>query len=563
MRTTKKLHPTLGQIGDNLPQQRQTIGIIEAIAKNNSKPNQPSWSYFIRNQLSQGTPKQVLSLYTQIRQKGLYYLALVPSIFKACASASTQTYGKSLHAESIKSGVAIDLHTGSSLLSMYSKCGNLVDSRKVFDEMPERNVVTWNAMIGGYLKNGDRESALNLFEKMSIRRNSVTWIEMIDGFAKSGDTLKSRHFFDKVPLELRNVVTWTVMVDGYSANGELEAARELFEVMPERNFFVWSSMISGYFKRGDVKEARDIFDRIPVRNLVNWNSLISGYSHNGFCEEALEMYRKMRSEGFEPDEVTIASVLSACAQLGELDVGRELHYLVKEKGMKVNQFVLNALLDMYAKCGDLAHARLIFEGTSHRTSACWNSMILGFAIHGQSKEALEFFRRMEESNEMPDDITFLSLLSACTHGGFVDEGLDIFSKMERYGLVARIKHYGCLVDLLGRAGRLKEAFDLIKRMPMKPNDVVWGALLGACRIHLDTNMVEQVVQEVGRVDHEMDSGDNSHYVLLSNIYAASDRWEKAGKMRMAMVNEGLQKTPGLSSVVHSSHIEQQISSHKP
>ncbi|XWS25023.1 hypothetical protein CRYUN_Cryun27aG0035200 [Craigia yunnanensis] len=548
MRTTK-LPQNFHHIPNDLPQ--QSIGITEAIAKNNWNPNLPSWSYVIRNQLSQGTPKQVLSLYTQIRQNGVYILGLVPLIFKACASVSTQTYGKSLHAESIKSGVYIDLHTASSLLNMYSKCGNLVDSRKVFDEMPERNVVTWNAMIAGYLKNGDRESALDLFEKMPIRRNSVTWIEMIDGFAKSRDTLKARRFFDKVPLELRNVVTWTVMVDGYSANGELEAARELFEMMPERNFFVWSSMIFGYCKRGDIKEARDIFDRIPIRNLVNWNSLISGYAQNGFCEEALEMFRKMQSEGFEPDEVTITSVLSACAQLGELDVGKEIHYLIKGKGMKVNQFVLNALLDMYAKCGDLAHARLIFEGMSHthRTSACWNSMILGFAIHGQSKEALEFFRRMEELNDMPDDITFLSLLSACAHGGFVDEGLDIFSKMETYGLVASIKHYGCLVDLLGRAGRLKEAFDLIKRMPIKPNDVVWGALLGACRVHLDTNMVEQVMQEIGRVDHDVDSGDNSHYVLLANIYAASDRWEKAEKMRTAMVNKGFQKTPGLSSVM--------------
>ncbi|XP_012465124.1 pentatricopeptide repeat-containing protein At3g21470 [Gossypium raimondii] len=545
-----------------LPQNpKQAIRIVENIAKNNSNPNQPSWSYIIRNHLSEGTTSQVLSLYTQIRQTGLYIFGLVPLIFKACASASTQTYGKSLHAESIKFGVAIDLHIASSLLSMYSRCGNLIDSRKVFDEMPERNVVTWNAMIGGYFKNGDRESALDVFEKMPITRNSVTWVEMIDGFAKCGDTFKARQFFEKVPLELRTVVTWTVMVDGYNANGELEAAREIFDMMPERNYFVWSSMISGYCKRGNVKEARNFFDRIPVRNLVNWNSLISGYAQNGFCEEALRMYKKMQNEGFEPDEVTITSVLSACAQLGELDIGKEIHYLIKKKRMKANQFVLNALLDMYAKCGDLAQARLIFEGMSHRTSACWNSMILGLAIHGKNKEALEFFKRMEESNEMPDDITFLSLLSACAHGGCVDEGLDVFSKMETYDLVASIKHYGCLVDLLGRAGRLKEAFDLIKRMPIKPNDVVWGALLGACRIHLDTNMVEQVMQEVGKVDDDMDSGDNSHLVLLSNIYAASDRWEKAEKMRTAMVNKGFQKNPGLSSIIPN-RMELPFSSHQ-
>ncbi|KAE8690809.1 Pentatricopeptide repeat-containing protein [Hibiscus syriacus] len=545
-----------------LPQNpQQAIRIVENIAKTSSNQNQPSWSFIIRNHLSEGNPDQVLSLHTQIRQQGLYILGLVPLIFKACASASAsasaQTYGKSLHAESIKFGVSADLHISSSLISMYSRCSNLIDSRKVFDEMPERNVVAWNAMIGGYLKNGDRESALNLFEKMPMGRNSVTWIEMIDGFAKSGDTLRARQLFDRVPLELSNVVTWTVMVDGYNANGELEAAREIFEMMPERNYFVWSSMISGFCKRGDVKEAREFFDRIPVRNSVNWNSMISGYAQNGFCEEALAMFRKMQNEGFEPDEVTITSVLSACAQLGELDVGKEIHYRIKTKGMKANQFVSNALLDMYAKCGDLGQARLIFERISHRKTACWNSMLSGFAIHGKCREALEFFKRMEELNEMPDAITFLSVLSACSHGGCVDEGLEIFSKMETYGILASIKHYGCLVDLLGRAGRLKEAFGLVKRMPMKPNDVVWGALLGACKIHVDNNVLEQVMQEVVGTDNDLDSGDNSHHVLLSNIYAASDRWEKAEKMRMAMVNKGFQKIPGLSSIIPN-HTERQV-----
>ncbi|KAE8663585.1 Exostosin family protein isoform 1 [Hibiscus syriacus] len=489
---------------------QKAIRIVEDIAKNSSNQNQPGWSYIIRNHLSQRNPDQVLSLHTQIRQQGLYILGLVPLIFKA-SSASAQDYGKSLHAESIKFGVSVDLRISSSLLSMYSRCGNLIDSRKVFDELPERNVVTWNAMIGGYLKNGDSESALNLFEKMPIGRNSVTWIEMIDGFAKSGDTLRARQLFDKVPSQLINVVTWTVIVDGYKANGELEAAREIFEMMPERNYFVWSSMISGFCKRGDVKEARKFFDRIPVRNSVNWNSMISGYAQNGFCEEALEMFRKMQNEGFEPDEVTITSVLYACAQLGQ--------------------------------------ARSIFEQTSHRKITCWNSMISGFAIHGKSREALEFFKRMEESNKMPDAITFLSVLSACAHGGCVDDGLEIFSKMETYGIVASIKHDGCLVDLLGRAGRLKEAFGLVKRMPTKPNDVVWRALLGACRIHMDTNMLEQVMREVVGTDDDLDSGDNSHHVLLSNIYPASDRWEKAEKMRMAMVNKGFQKIPGLCSIV--------------
>lgn len=452
-----------------------------------------------------------------------------------------------MHAESIKSGVNCDVLVGTSLVDMYAKCGELFESRKVFDYMPERNVVTWNAMIGGYWRNGDATSALFLFEKMSMR-TYVTWAEMITGFSRSGDIVSARRFFDQVPTELKNVVTWTVMVDGYCSSGQMEMAREVFEAMPQRNFFVWSSMISGYCKIGDVEEAKAIFDRIPVRNLVNWNSMIAGYAQNGFCQEALKAFGNMQAEGFEPDEFTVVSVLSACAQSGLLDFSKDIHNMLSHKRIKLNQIVLNALVDMYAKCGDLINARLLFEEMTERNGACWNAMISSMAIHGQCKEALELFFRMEKSNEKPDEITFLSVLSACAHGGLVDEGMEIFSKMQKkYGLEAGIKHYGCLVDLLGRAGRLREAYALVKSMPMKPNDMVWGAMLGACRIYMDMEITEQVAEDISTLNSSIQSGNNSHYVLLSNIYAASDRWEKAERTRIEMENEGFQKIPAHSA----------------
>ncbi|KAM7253019.1 hypothetical protein ACFE04_025637 [Oxalis oulophora] len=380
-------------------------------------------------------------------------------------------------------------------------------------------------------------------------RSAVTWIEMIDGFAKRGDTKKARSLFDQVPVELKTVVCWTVMIDGYACNGEMESARELFERMPLRNNFVWSSMIVGYFKEGDVEEARGVFDRIPIRNVVNWNSLISGYAQNGHAESALEAFGKMQAEGFKPDEVTVVSVLSACARLGLLDTGKEVHQTINQKGIKKNHYVLNSLLDMYAKCADLTNARLIFEQIVNKNVACWNSMISGFAVHGKSEIALEFFKKMENSNQIPDDITFLAVLSACAHGGFVDDGLEIFAKIESYGVKASVKHYGCLVDLLGRAGRLIEAYSLIKKMPMKPNDAVWGALLTGCRIHMDTDLIARVMKEVSVANPCWVSGDDSHYVLLSNIHAASNGWEEAEKMRIAMVDSGFHKTPGYSRVM--------------
>ncbi|KAF3445568.1 hypothetical protein FNV43_RR10744 [Rhamnella rubrinervis] len=534
------------ELADNL----QSHTLHKRFGSRTANPSPPNWSYLVRNCISRGSPKEALLIYTQIRCKGICNLGVVPLILKACASIHSIKCGKALHAESIKCGMDFDVLVGTSLIDMYAKCREIVDSRKLFDLLPQRNVVTWNAMIGGYLRNGDVESASFLFERMSTR-TAVTWIEMIDGFARNGDTITARRLFNQVPNKFKNVVTWTVMVDGYCSNGEMEAAREVFEQMPERNFFAWSSMISGYCKMGDVKEAEILFDRIPVRNLVNWNSMLSGYAQNGFGEEAVKAFGKMQAEGFEPDEFTVVSVLSACAQSGLLNVGREIHSMINCKGIKCSQIVLNAVLDMYAKCGDLTNARLVFEGMAERNTACWNAMISGFAIHGQCKEALELFSTMERSNVRPDDITFLSVLSACAHGGFEDEGIEIFSKIEKYDLVASIKHYGCLVDLLGRSGRLKEAYKVIKKMPMKPNEMVWGAMLGACRIHFDMQMTEQVVKEISNQNSDMELVDNSHYVLLSNIYAASDKWEKAERMRLDMLNESFQKIPGCSSYMPS------------
>ncbi|XP_021760947.1 pentatricopeptide repeat-containing protein At3g21470-like [Chenopodium quinoa] len=498
--------------------------------------------HVIRDLLAQKSPRNALLLYNQFRRQNVCNLDVTPLIFKACSCLSLKNHGKSLHAESVKYGVDFDVMVGTSLLGMYSKCGEIVDARKVFDNMPQRNVITWNAMIAGYLIGGDTMAALSLFEAMP-ERTVVTWNEMIRGFAVMGDTAMARELFDQVNVEMRTVVTWTVMVDGYARNGMMEAAREVFEGMPKRNCFVWSVMINGYCKIGEVEEAKAIFYRTPVRNLVIWNSLVSGLARNGFCEDAIDAYREMQVDGFEPDEVTVTSVLSACSQLGCLDVGKEVHLSICEKGIKFNQFVLNGLVDMYAKCGDLNTARSIFEGMRQRNGTCWNSMITGFAVHGKCQEAVEFFYQMETESVKPDEISFLSVLSACAHGGLVQEGLNIFSKMEKYGVKAGVKHYGCIIDLLGRGGRLKEAFDLVKSMPMRPNDTIWGTLLGACRVHSEATLAEEALEDIVH----MDSRNGSHYVLLSNIYADSDRWDKAEEIRTAMLDKGIEKTSASSS----------------
>ncbi|KAJ8450373.1 hypothetical protein Cgig2_004830 [Carnegiea gigantea] len=431
--------------------------------------NTQSLYHLIRDCLSKRAPREALVLHSQIRRQGeCVVLSVVPLLIKACASLSMFNHGKALHAESVKSGSDSDVVVATSVLGMYAKRGDIVDARKVFDFMPQRNVVSWNAMISGYLAGNDTLSALSLFESMP-ERSAVTWNEMIRGFTKIGDMAMAKALFDEVPHEMRTVVTWTVMVDGYASNGDMKAAREVFEEMPERNYFVWS--------------------------------------------------------------------------LGMWDVGKEVHLSICEKGITPNQYVLNGLVDMYAKCGDLATARSIFEGMPQINGVCWNSIISGFAIHGKCREAVDLFRQMEHAGVKPNEITFLSVLSACAHGGLVQEGLDIFSKMHKYGVTAGIKHYGCIIDLLGRAGRLKEAFDLVKSLPMRPNATIWGSLLGACRLHSEATLAEEAMDDICHTG----SSSDSYYSLLSNIYAAQERWEKAEETRMSMLDKGLEKIPGSSS----------------
>ncbi|XP_028550413.1 pentatricopeptide repeat-containing protein At3g21470 isoform X2 [Dendrobium catenatum] len=478
------------------------------------------WAEIIRSYLSHGFAMEALLVYTQ-NLPFRTQQSFLPLILKICASHYLLVLGKSLHSESIKAGTVHELLTGTTLVSMYGKCKKITLARKVFDEMPVKNLVTYNSMIGGYSMNGDLVSASALFH-LAPGRTPVTWAVMIEGYAGIENLVAARQMFNSTPPWMKTVVTWTVMIHGYAANGEMDAARELFEEMPVKNAFVWSSMITGYFKKG--------------------------YAKLGFCDEALEAFRQMQGFGIEPDEFTVSSVLSTCSQLGSIDSAREVHDFIRRKKIKMNIFVKNGLVDMYAKCGDLDKARGIFDAMIIRNDSCWNSMISGLASHGRSDEALELFSQMEASEVKPNSVTFLVVLSACTHAGFVEQGLQIFGRMHKYGLKAGVEHYGCLVDLFSRAGRLADAYNVIKMMPMKPNEVVWGTLLGACRVYLDMEMADQVVLEANNKNISISSVNDAEYVLLSNIYAASEKWERAENIRRKMVENKLSKTPGCSRI---------------
>ncbi|XVF14335.1 hypothetical protein REPUB_Repub09cG0050600 [Reevesia pubescens] len=418
-----------------------------------------------------------------------------------------------IHTQIEKNGFLSDIFVPNALIDSYSKFGELgiKEALKLFTIMEDRDVVSWNSMIGGLLKVGELREARKLFDEMPER----------------------------------DMVSWNTILDGCVKAGEMEEAFELFQMMPQRNVVSWSTMVMGYCKAGDMDMARVLFDKMPVKTLVPWTIIISDYAEKGLAKESVELYDRMERDGLELDDGTVISILAACAESGLLAVGIKVHDSIQRLKFRCSIAVCNALVDMYAKCGSLDKAWSVFNGMAKRDVVSWNTMLQGFAIHGHGKEALQVFSRMKKEGFKPDRVTFVGVLCACTHAGFIDEGVEYFYVMEKdYGIVPQIEHYGCMIDLLGRGGRLKEAFRLAHTMPFESNAIIWGTLLGACRLHNAVELAEKVL------DHllQLDPSDPGNYSMLANIFAAAGDWDSAASVRLQMKSIAVQKPSGASSI---------------
>lgn len=309
-----------------------------------------------------------------------------------------------------------------------------------------------------------------------------------------------------------------------------------------------------YSKVGDVDLARQVFDEMPhSREVISWNAMISGYAQNGHCGRVLDLYREMeRSAGVKPDPVTLVGVLSACANLGARTVGRDIDRYICENSMfSKNMFLKNALISMYSRCGDLERAREVFDGMLERSVVTWTAIIAGYGMHGHGEVAVQMFDRMLCDGIRPDGVLMVSVLSACSHAGLTEKGLEYFFGMEKvYGVVPRLEHYACVVDLLGRAGRLRDAWELIRTMPVEPDGAVWGALLGACKIHKNAELGELAFDRL----IVLEPSNVGYYVLLSNIYSDAGRLDGVKRMRRLMKERGLRKDPGCSYVEHKDKV---------
>uniref|UniRef100_A0A2P2IRD5 DYW domain-containing protein n=1 Tax=Rhizophora mucronata TaxID=61149 RepID=A0A2P2IRD5_RHIMU len=331
----------------------------------------------------------------------------------------------------------------------------------------------------------------------------------------------------------------------FAACGEMNSALEIFENMRNRDAISWTAIVAGFVNTGQVSLGRKYFDQMPVRDYVSWTAMIDGYIRSNCFKEALLLFREMQALDIRPDQFTMVSILTACAQLGALELGEWIKIYMDKNKMKNDAYVGNALIDMYFKCGNVEKARSIFNNMPRRDKFSWTAMIVGLANNGYGGEALDMFSLMLSASVAPDEVTYIGVLCACTHTGMVDKGRKFFASMTtRHGLVPNVAHYGCIVDLLGRAGHLKEALEVIQNMPMKPNSVVWGALLAACRIHKDAEMAGKAAKHI----LELEPNNGAVYVLLCNIYAACKKWNNLCNLRKLMMDRGIKKIPGCSLI---------------
>ncbi|KAI3419531.1 uncharacterized protein J3R85_013032 [Psidium guajava] len=433
-----------------------------------------------------------------------------PLVLKSCAGELRVKDGRGVHGSVVKSGLDEDVFVGTSLVDLYGKCSEIECARKVFDAMPQRSVVSWTAMVVSYIG--------------------------------AGDLVEARRMFQQMPL--RNVKSWNAMISGLARVGDLRSAGELFEEMPERNVVTFTAMIDGYAKAGDMASARTLFDQAPVRDMFAWSSMISGYAQNGLPNEAVKVFVEMVSKNIKPDEFTLVGLMSACSQLGCGKLAKWVDSYLSESSIALETaHVVAALIDMNVKCGNIERATELFEILPKRDIISYCSMIQGLSMHGCGVLAVKLFMRMLQEGINPDEVAFTVVLTACSCAALVDEGMHFFEMMKNeYSIVPSPDHFAIMVDLLSRSGRLNAAYELLNTMPMEPNASAWGALLGASKLYGDLELGEVVAQRL----FELEPQNGGNYVLLSNIYAAADRWVDVSLLRNQMKERGVRKVPGCS-----------------
>lgn len=476
-----------------------------------------SWNSMLSGFVQNGLYHEALQFYHEMRDAGQKPdLVAVISIIAASARSGNTLHGMQIHAYAMKNGLDSDLQVGNSLVDMYAKFCSMKYMDCIFDKMPDKDVVSWTTIIAGHAQNGSHSRALELFREVQL---------------------------EGIDLDVMMISSILLACSGLKLISSVKEIHSYIIRKGLSDLVLQNGIVDVYGECGNVDYAARMFELIEFKDVVSWTSMISCYVHNGLANEALELFHLMKETGVEPDSISLVSILSAAASLSALKKGKEIHGFLIRKGFVLEGSLASTLVDMYARCGTLEKSRNVFNFIRNKDLVLWTSMINAYGMHGCGRAAIDLFRRMEDESIAPDHIAFVAVLYACSHSGLMNEGRRFLESMKyEYQLEPWPEHYACLVDLLGRANHLEEAYQFVKGMEVEPTAEVWCALLGACQIHSNKELGEIAAQKL----LEMDPENPGNYVLVSNVYAAERRWKDVEEVRMRMKASGLKKNPGCS-----------------
>ncbi|KAK9705735.1 hypothetical protein RND81_07G078200 [Saponaria officinalis] len=507
----------------------------------------------------------------------------VTSILACCAITRALSTGRKVHAFVVKHGLSDYVTVANSIFNMYAKGGDHVKAKSVFAMMRVRNVSSWNCLISLHMQCGHVDLAREQFEQMD-ERDTVSWNTMITGYKQQGFDRETLELFSqmvkvkvkgfssspdkyalasalsacasleclnhgkeihghmiKTDFDLSGAVG-NSLVSMYSKCGCLASARKILD--KHGNVVAFTALMDGCVKLGDISRAREIFDSLQNRDVVAWTAMIVGYEQNGLNCDAVALFRLMLEDGPRPNSYTFPAILSVISSTASLDCGKQIHAMAFKLGEALSVSVSNALITMYAKAGSIIDARHIFSVVHrYRDTVSWTSMILAFAQHGLGEEAVDLFEEMLSLKIKPDHITFVGVLVACTHIGWVEKGKSYYNMMQKFHQIEPTPtHYSCMVDLFGRAGLLQDAYDFINEMPIEPDNIAWGSLLSACKVHKNVELAKVAAQKLLLIDPE----NSGAFAVLANLYAVCGEWAEAAKVRISMKKQGVKKDQGLS-----------------
>lgn len=474
----------------------------------------------------------------------------VTCVLKALASLfSNSVLAKEVHCFILRRGLESDIFVANALITFYSRCDELVLARIMFDRMPGRDIVSWNAMLAGYSQAGLYEECKKLFKAMlssvELKPNALTAVSVLQACAQSNDLIFGMevHRFVNESQVVMDVSLCNAVIGLYAKCGSLDYARELFEEMPEKDEVTYGAMISGYMVHGFVNQAMDLFRELERPALSTWNAVISGLVQNNQQDRVVDIFRAMQSHGCRPNTVTLASVLPVFSHFSTLKGGKEIHAYAIRNAYNGNIYVATAIIDSYAKSGYLHGARQVFDQIKGRSLIIWTAIISAYAAHGDANVALSLFYEMLTNGIQPDPVTFTSVLVACAHSGELDEAWKIFNVLLlEYGIQPLVEHYACMVGVLSRAGKLSNAVEFISKMPFEPTAKVWGALLNGASVAGDVELGKYVFDRLFEIEPE----NTGNYIIMANLYSQFGRWKEADKIRNLMKEVGLKKIPGSS-----------------